>query len=275
MTPRWRGALGALVGLLLVAGCSFNPKPFPSHLSWPTLPRAEVGDHKVIWAMDQPLEPMNKRVFWFNDQLDIHVLEPVARGWDWLMPDPVQRGFSNFFDNLRFPIVIVNDAMQGRPRWAAETLMRFQTNTLLGGLGFVDVAAARGMPPHVQDTGLTFGRWGIPAGAYIVLPFFGPSNVRDTVGFAGDLGLAVYPWFVTIPGITVAASGIDVVNRRSRVLTEVRTAKEASVDYYAFVRDAYTQRRWTLVHDQETPSSEQQDELYDTEIYEDYMEEGN
>ncbi|MBX3026612.1 VacJ family lipoprotein [bacterium] len=229
----------------------------------------------MLWRLDQPLEPANRRIFRFNDLLDVHVLEPIARGWDDVVPDPVQHGFSNFFDNLRFPIVLVNDVLQGRPRLAVETIARFQCNTFLGGLGFVDLARDLGVPAHIQDTGLTFGRWGIPAGPFIMLPFFGPSNARDTVGFAADLGLAVYPWFITVPGVTVAASGIDVVNRRSLILDEVRAAKDASIDYYTFVRDAYTQRRERLVHGETPTSAEQRDELYDTEIYEDYMEEGN
>jgi len=253
-------ALFAVACLLLVSGCSFKPQPFPSELSVPSLP---------------PIEVMNKKVFWLNDQLDIHALEPVARGWNWMTPDPVQRGFNNFFDNLRFPIVIVNDILQGRPRWAAETIARFQCNTFLGGLGFYDLASDLGVPPHIQDTGLTLGRWGVPPGPYLVLPFFGPSNVRDTFGFAGDLGLAIYPWFVTVPGVTVALSAVDVVNRRARFLDQVSAAKAASVDYYSFVRDAYMQRRQALVRGDVPPGTEPQDELYDTEIYEGYIEEGN
>lgn len=250
----------AVACLLGLAGCSFNPKPFPAEWHAPTLP---------------PLEPLNRQVFWLNNQLDVHALEPVARGWDWMVPKPVQRGFNNFFDNLRFPIVIVNDVLQGQPRWAAETIARFQCNTFLGGLGFYDLASDLGVPPHPQDTGLTLGRWGIPPGPFVVLPVFGPSNVRDTFGFAGDLGLAIYPWFVTIPGVTTALSAVDVVNRRAGYLDEVEEARAASIDYYSFARDAFMQRRAALVRGDALPSTEQQDELYDTEIYEDYIEEGN
>ena len=253
------GAAFAVACLLLLAGCAFNPKPFPSEWHAPTLP---------------PIEALNRQVFWFNNQLDTHALEPLARGWDWMVPHPVQRGFSNFFDNLRFPIVIVNDILQGQPRWAYQTVARFSSNTILGGLGFVDIAGERGIPPHVQDTGLTFGRWGIPPGHYLVLPFFGPSNVRDTFGFGGDLALAIYPWFIAIPGVTTAASAVDVVNRRARVLDEVSAAREASIDFYSFARDAYMQRRAALVRGEALPNTEQQNELYDTEIYEDYIEEG-
>lgn len=258
MSERLRPAF-AVACLLWLSGCTVNPRPFPAEWHAPTLP---------------PIEALNRQVFWFNDQLDVHALEPVARGWHWLVPDPVERGFNNFFDNLRFPIVIVNDLLQGRPRWAAETLARFQCNTFLGGLGFYDLASDLGVPPHIQDTGLTLGRWGIPPGPFVVLPVFGPSNVRDTVGFAGDMGLAIYPWFVTIPGVTTAAAAVDVVNRRARLLDQVSEAKAASIDYYSFARDAFIQRREALVRG-EPLSAEQQDELYDTEIYEDYIEEGN
>lgn len=245
---RWARALAAAC-LALLPACSYRPRPFP-------------------------LDGVNRGIFWFNDQLDVHVLEPAARGWDWLWPDPVQRGFNNFFDNLRFPIVLVNDVLQARPRQAVETIARFQCNTLLGGLGFWDLASELGVPPHIQDTGLTLGRWGVPAGPYLVLPLLGPSNPRDALGLVGDGALAIYPWFVAIPGVTIGASGVDIVNRRSRVLDQVREAKAASLDYFAFVRDAYTQRRWKLIHGESVAGGAREGDLYDTEIYEDFMEEG-
>jgi phospholipid-binding lipoprotein MlaA len=250
----------AVASLLLVAGCSFNPKPFPSEWHAPTLP---------------PIDALNRQVFWLNDQIDVHALEPVARGWDFVCPDPVQRGLNNFFDNLRFPIVLVNDILQGQPRLAYQTVARFSSNTILGGLGFVDIASERGIPPHIQDMGLTFGRWGIPAGPYLVLPLLGPSNPRDAMGLVGDSALAIYPWFITVPGITVGATAVDLVNRRSRVLDQVQDVKAASVDYFAFVRDAFIQRRWKLIHGEAVSNGPREDELYNTEIYEDFIEEGN
>lgn len=249
-----RTALRVALLALVCAGCAGKEPPRPDHDPW---------------------EGMNRKVFAFNDALDTWALAPVARVWDRAWPDPVQRGFSNFFDNLRFPIVLVNDILQAEPRLAIETIARFQTNTFLGGLGFFDLASDLGVPPHVQDTGLTLGRWGIAPGPYLVLPFFGPSNPRDTGGLAVDFGLAVYPWLISVPGITVGASAIDVVNRRSRVLTLVDDAKAASIDYYTFVRNAYIQRRWREIQRMAPPGSEQEEDLYDAEIYEDYLEEGN
>jgi phospholipid-binding lipoprotein MlaA len=237
---------------LLLAGCAGTQPPRPDN---------------------DPLEGVNRKVFWFNDQLDIYVLEPAARVWDHAWPDPVQRGFSNFFDNLRFPLVLVNDVLQARPRQAVETIARFQCNTFLGGLGFFDLASDLGVPPRAQDTGLTFGRWGIAPGPYLVLPLLGPSNPRDTVGLLGDALLAVYPYFVTVPGLTVTLGAVDIVNRRSRVIGQVEDAKAASIDYYSFVRNAYVQRRWKEIHGR-APSAEEQEELYDDEVFEDYLEEG-
>ncbi|MFN8643759.1 MAG: VacJ family lipoprotein [Candidatus Binatia bacterium] len=246
-----RAAVLPLLALALF-GCAGAQPPRPDH---------------------DPIEGVNRQIFWFNDQVDTWVLEPAARVWDHAWPDPVQRGLSNFFDNLRFPLVLVNDLLQARPRQAVETVARFQCNTFLGGLGFFDLASDLGVPPHVQDTGLTFGRWGIPPGPFLMLPLLGPSNPRDLVGLVGDALLAIYPYFVTVPGLTVGLGAIDIVNRRSRILGPVQDAKAASLDYYSFVRNAYVQRRWREIHGQ-PPTAEQQEELYNDEIYEDYLEEG-
>jgi len=247
-------ALLAVVAALALAGCSAQQRPHPDH---------------------DPLEGLNRKVFWLNDSLDQYGLEPLARGWDYVMPSFAQRGLSNFFDNLRLPIVLVNDILQAQPRLAAETIARFQCNTFLGGLGFYDLAEDLGVPPHIQDTGLTFGRWGIAPGPYLMLPFFGPSNPRDTVGLALDGLLAIYPFFITIPGITTAIGAIDIVNRRSRVLDQVQDAKQASLDYYAFIRNAYVQRRWKEVRRQTPASGAEEEDLYNEENVEDYLEEGD
>lgn len=203
-------------------------------------------------------------MFGFNDTLDRYALEPVARGWDYVMPDPVQRSLAHFFTNLRFPIVLANDILQGRPRAAAESLARFEINTFFGGLGFFDLATDLGLRAQEEDTGQTLAVWGISPGPYLVLPLFGPSNPRDTVGLAGDFALGFYTYFVPVPFVTMGASAIDIVNQRSRLLDEVANAKDASLDYYVFVRNAYVQRRWRLVRDGlARPSSDGDDETYE------------
>lgn len=222
---------------------------------------------------NDPWESLNRKTFWVNDKLDVYALEPMARGWDYVMPDPVQRSISHFFYNLLFPVVFVNDLLQARPRAAAEALARFQINTFLGGLGFLDLATDLGLPQQFVDTALTFAVWDISPGPYLVLPFFGPSSPRDAVGLAGDVALGFYTYFVPVPLATIGASVVNVINERSRYLDEVGNAKEASLDYYIFVRNAYVQRRWKLLNDALSGRTvDEEDNLYNDEIYEDYLE---
>lgn len=246
----------AAVALLaaIVCGCAHHQPPTPDY---------------------DPLQPLNRKVFAFNDGLDTYVLEPVARGWDFVVPGRVQRALSDFFNNLRFPIVFVNDILQGKPREAVAAYARLQINTLMGGVGLYDLAADLGLPPQPEDTGQTLGRWDIAPGPYVVIPLLGPSNPRDIVGLVVDGALGFYTYFVTVPGLTIGLTGVNIVNERSRLIEGVENAKEASFDYYTFVRNAYTQRRWSLVNDQAPRATEQEDELYDTEVYEKYLEEGD
>jgi phospholipid-binding lipoprotein MlaA len=223
---------------------------------------------------DDPYEHLNRNIFALNETLDQWGLEPVARAWNWMTPDVVQRGFVNFFNNLRLPIVLTNDLLQGQPRWAAETIGRFQANTILGFFGFWDIAADFGVPAHVQDTGLTLARAGIKPGPFLMAPVLGPTNLRDLLGFGVDTMLNIYPFFVNIPYVTITAGGIDIVNRRSRALDQVDEARRASVDFYSFVRNAYVQRRWREVVGEQPAGGAQAEDLYDVEIFEDQVEEG-
>lgn len=211
-----------------------------------------------------PAESFNRKIFWFNDKADAYVLEPVAKGWDFVVPDRVQTCLSNFFQNLAFPIVFINSALQAKPREAAIELARFMANTTFGVAGFFDPATPWGMERQEEDTGQTLGYWGVPAGPYLVLPFFGPSNPRDAVGLAGDSLLGVYTFFI-IPYVTFGTSTVRVVNQRAAVLDEVRNAKKASVDYYVFVRNAYLQRREALIADSVEMTEEEEEDLYEIE----------
>jgi phospholipid-binding lipoprotein MlaA len=252
MRPRFFRFAAALLAAVTLGACAHRQPPQPDNDPW---------------------EPFNRKMFWFNEKLDQYALEPVARGWDYIMPDIVQLGLANFFDNTRFPIVFVNDVLQGKPRAAAESLARFQINTFLGGLGFVDLAAKFGLPPQLEDTGQTFGVWDIAPGPYLVLPIFGPSNPRDTLGLAGDFALGFYTYFVPFPYATVLASAIDILNWRSRRLDDIENAREAALDFYVFQRNAYIQYRWKLINDDSRSSSMYQEEdLYDEGLYEDHFE---
>src|SRR6185295_2330405 len=158
-----------------------------------------------------PLEGMNRGIFWFNDEVDQHVLEPVAEGWDKITSDAVKNSVSNFFQNLRFPINAVNNLLQGKPGQSASEVGRFAVNTTVGMFGFFDPASVWGLEPHHEDFGQTLGCWGVPPGPYLVLPLLGPSNPRDTVGLVADSMCSVQHYFV--PFIySLGARATNVVN---------------------------------------------------------------
>ncbi|MGH7786440.1 MAG: MlaA family lipoprotein [Candidatus Binatia bacterium] len=241
--------LGLALLVALLAGCAGKQPPRPDHDPW---------------------ETMNRKVFWFNEQADDYVLEPTARGWDYVVPDPVQRSLVHFFANLRFPVVFVNCLLQAKWHDAASSVARFQMNTFMGGLGFYDLAADFGVPPLDEDFGQTLGVWDVAPGPYLVLPLVGPSGVRDTFGKAGDFAVGFYTYFVPVPFATLGLTAIDIVNARARLLDTVESAKEASLDFYVAARNAYVQRRWKLIHDGVPPRGAEEEELYDAEVFEVY-----
>jgi phospholipid-binding lipoprotein MlaA len=211
-----------------------------------------------------PWERFNRAVFWFNDRLDVYAIEPAAQVWNAVLPNRVQRSLVNFFDNLRSPVLAVNDLLQGKGNAAAIDYTRFMVNTTIGLAGFFDPATPLGLPKQNEDFGQTLGRWGVGPGPYLVLPFLGPSSPRDLLGWGVDGAIAIYPWFVELP-YTMGSRAVDIVNYRSMVLDQVREAKAASIDYYAAVRAAYIQRRALLVNDGAELSTKQQQDLYQVE----------
>jgi phospholipid-binding lipoprotein MlaA len=195
-----------------------------------------------------PLEPFNRNVTSFNDAVDKAVLKPVATVYRDVTPDLVRTSVSNFFENLRDVWSAINAALQLRPREAAENFMRFNVNTVFGMGGLVNVASEMGIERTRLDFGQTLGRWGVPAGPYLVLPLFGPSTVRDTAGFAvesrGDL----------IQGVDdVSARNSLVVLRavetRANLLRATSMLEGAALDPYTFTRDVYLQRRQSQIED--------------------------
>ena len=201
-----------------------------------------------------PLEDMNRGIFWFNDKADRYVLEPVARGYDWAMPDRAQRSVSNFFRNLRYPRYLVSDIVALEFGQALKHTGRFFVNTTFGVLGLFDVATDWGLPENENDFGLALASHGVGPGAYLMLPVMGPSNVRDAVGSAVDFVLDPF----TILGFTdvragivdpvsIGATGVKTVNTRSSLIEAIDTARESSLDYYLFVQGAYYQHRWGLL----------------------------
>jgi phospholipid-binding lipoprotein MlaA len=218
----------------------------------------------TAWAGDgeeDPWEGFNRAMFSFNDGLDRWVLEPVAKGYDFVVPDPLEQCFSNFFQNLRVPINSVNGFLQGKPANGTSDIGRFTVNTTLGLAGFLDPATYFGLVRHDEDFGQTLGVWGVPHGPYLVIPLLGPSTIRDTGGLAVD-SLMNPGWYYLDAAVTIGSRVFDTVNSRSLVLEDVQNARKAAFDFYAFVRNGYLQRRAALLRDDEGSTRESDDALY-------------
>jgi phospholipid-binding lipoprotein MlaA len=191
-----------------------------------------------------PWEPFNEKMFFFNREiLDRFVLKPVATAWDFVLPDPVQRGVRNAFDNLAVVRRVVNNALQLKFAGAAKEAARFTINSTIGVVGFFDIAKdGFGIEQSDEDAGQTLGVWGVGPGPFLILPFLPPLTVRDGIGFAVDSAMTPYiyfiPWYATL-GATVT----NMVNERSLNLDSFERVAESTVDLYGAVRNAYLQRR--------------------------------
>jgi len=217
---------------------------------------ASFGSHATAEEWD-PIEPVNRVSFAFNDGLDLILIEPLARGWRFVLREPGVAAVDRFFINLRFPIRFVGNLLQAEVVQTGEETGRFLVNTTIGLLGFFDPASWLGLGLYEEDIGQAVGRWGIPAGPYVVVPILGPSGGRDFVtGFADSalLGPA-----------SIAQSTVGNINLRAQLLDEVAEAKLASLDYYAFVRNAYVTTRQAAVEnrDPEEDTVEIDEDLYE------------
>ncbi len=194
-----------------------------------------------------PFERVNRATYKFNDALDHAVLRPVAKGYKKVTPQFVQTGVSNFFTNLGQPTVIVNDLLQAKFVPALSDTGRFFLNTTVGIGGLLDPASAAGLDKHDEDLGQSFGKWGVPAGPYLMVPFFGPTTVRDGIGRLGD----VYTdplYYVEEDKVRYSIYALSLVNLRAGLLDTDQTLEQA-FDKYAFLRNAYLQRREYQVTD--------------------------
>ena len=213
--------------------------------------------------VNDPLEPMNRGIFWFNDKLDRYAIEPVARGYDWVMPTALERALSRFFKNLAFPVRFVNNLLQAKFKATGEETGRFVVNSTVGIAGFLDPARHWGLEPHPEDFGQTLGAWGVGPGPYLVLPVLGPSNMRDAPSLVVDGYTAITPYALTFLQL-IGLYAIAALNERAQAIELVREARLAALDYYVFVRNAYSQRRRAAVEDRTgAPSDpEKQEDLY-------------
>jgi phospholipid-binding lipoprotein MlaA len=209
-----------------------------------------------------PWEPMNTNIFEFNRQVDRFVLKPVAKGYDFVMPDLVQVGISNIFSNLRFAPRFLNNVFQGKVKGAGIEVGRFLINSTVGVAGFFDLAKKVDLVTPDEDFGQTLGFYGVKPGPYLVLPLLPPFTVRDFVGYVGDVFLNPINWLVApiievnnVPSVIARHNRMtssliqtgsrvgEIINERSRNLEKYQGVEEATLDLYTAVRNAYLQKR--------------------------------
>ncbi|MFC4277462.1 MlaA family lipoprotein [Achromobacter aloeverae] len=205
-----------------------------------------------------PWEGFNRGVYSFNDAVDRNFLRPISVGYTYVTPQPVRTCVHNMFNNVADIWAAANSMLQGRGLDAINTVGRVLFNTTLGVGGCIDVATANGQPRIPNDFGTTLGVWGFGQGPYLVLPFWGPSTVRDGAGLAGDFVGNTYTSVGAIDNVRVRNSlyGLQIVDRRASLLDATDTVDRIALDPYSFVRDAYLQRRNAMVLGQKA-----QDEL--------------
>jgi phospholipid-binding lipoprotein MlaA len=220
-----------LLGALL-AGCATVPED--------PVARAEFK------RLNDPLEPTNRAIFDFNEAIDKALIRPLAEVYHFLLPDFIEERITAFLRNLGEPLTLVNDVLQGEDERATVTFGRFVTNSTVGLAGIFDVATDAGLPRHTEDFGQTLAVWGVGDGPYLVLPFLGPSTVRDGVGtgiefFADPVSVAIDQ--ANVDGLSFIRIGVTGLDARARNLEIVDQLRRESLDYYATLRSAYRQNR--------------------------------
>ena len=227
--PKFRHPLLLLAAAAVLSACASAPE--------------DPIEREVYLEANDPLEPMNRAIFAFNLKVDAVVLEPAARGYRAVVPQPGRNAIRRFLDNLLLPVVFANDVLQGEPGRAAETLARFTINTTFGILGQFDAA---GIEPHAEDFGQTLAVWGVGDGPYLVVPFHGPSNIRDGAGLFADRGLDPFTYWLQSPEeprFFAARTVAGAVDDRERILEDFVELRRVSVDFYATARSLYRQSR--------------------------------
>lgn len=201
-----------------------------------------------------PAEGFNRAVFAFNDAVDTIFLEPVAMGYRFVAPQPVRTGVRNFLRNLKSPMQVVNQTLQGDLNGAGSDVGRFVINSTVGVLGLVDVAAMVGLPYEQEDFGQTLAVWGVGHGPYMILPILGPSSMRDATGLMVDSyadPLRLYLYNTHQEEWHYARLGLTAISTREELLDLLDDLQKNSFDYYAALRSTYIQRRAALVMDQD------------------------
>ena len=201
---------------------------------------------------NDPLEGMNRAIYSFNETVDGAIMKPIAKGYKAVMPNFGVKGVNNFYNNIRDVITVINDLLQLKIEHAAHDSGRVLLNSTIGIVGFIDVHSMYGGERRIEDFGQTLGHYGIGHGAYLVLPFLGPSSLRDGTGLATDTILFDPIGYVNDVRTRNQIRIVQLVDKRAELLHASDILGSASLDPYAFQRDAYMQYRKALVNDEST-----------------------
>jgi phospholipid-binding lipoprotein MlaA len=224
--------LALLATVLFLAGCASGPNAV---------------------ARD-PLEPLNRSIYGFNDALDSSIIRPVARAYQDVTPSPIRTGIGNFFANIADVWSTLNNALQLKPAQTVETGARVVVNTVVGVLGLFDVATSMNLERHSEDFGQTLGYWGVPSGPYVVLPVLGPSTLRDGASLPVDTKGNLVRHIDEVPTRNTLTA-VNLVDRRARLLKATDQVDAMAIDKYTFVRDVYLQKRLSDVWDGNPPDT--------------------
>jgi len=238
--------LSSLVISITLAGCASTAKTVPDQ--------------------NDPFAGWNRGTQTFNDNLDKAILKPMAKGYQWITPEFVSEGVTNFFSNINDIGVTINGLLQFKLAQSGMDASRFLINTTAGVGGFFDVAKMIDLPKHKEDFGQTLGVWGVPSGSYLVLPFFGSSSPRDAVGLVGDALFNPLTYVSVFGGaaFNAAAAGgrvLNVTDKRANLMSTEKVIDEGSVDRYDFIKNSYEQNRNYLIHDGNPPDENDPDLL--------------
>jgi phospholipid-binding lipoprotein MlaA len=228
-----KSAVVVLAGVLSLSGCA-------------SFRTAAPGD---------PLEPINRGIYSFNNTFDHYLFKPIAKGYDAVVPSPIKTGVSNVFQNLADAQSLVSDALQLKGQKFGDDLGRVMLNTTFGIGGLFDLATPMGIERGNEDIGQTLGYWGLGSGPYLVVPFLGPSSLRDAVGRYGDSQINPLTFVSSVP-VRNSLTGLSVVDARVGLFPAEELMNQAALDRYTFLRSAYLQRRQSLVLDGKRPKEE-------------------
>ena len=219
-----------IFALILLSGCSYQ--------------------NELINDPMDPLEDRNRSIYAFNENLDEAIIEPAADGYAYIIPNFLQKGLNNFFDNINYPITIINQVLQGNIEKSLQDTLRFSVNTSIGIFGFFDPASSMGLPEHDEDFGQTLAVWGVKEGPYLMLPFIGPKTLRS---LTGDLTDVLFNPLLNIDdtNLKIKTNLINILQDRSD-LSGLEEELDNSFDPYQYIKDSYIQNRKYKIHNGNT-----------------------